>query len=89
MTELSQKLRLRAWVALIVLTGLGTVLSLVPGVGRASDLAGLAILALAWAKTRIILLDYLGLRAAPSWRRGGVAALSFVALLFAGLYMAG
>ncbi|MDD9717943.1 cytochrome C oxidase subunit IV family protein [Dinoroseobacter sp. PD6] len=80
---------LRAWGALLALTVLGTVLSQDAVSWLRPQYAGLAILAVAIAKARIILLDYLGLRGAPSWRRGGVTCLVFAGLLLAGLYMVG
>lgn len=80
---------LRAWGELLALTVLGTVLSQDAVSWLRPQYEGLAILAVAIAKARIILLDYLGLRGAPSWRRAGVTCLVFAGLLLAGLYMVG
>lgn len=45
-----------------------------------------SVLLLALLKGRVILLDYLGLRQAPSFRRGFVMALVAFTLLALGLY---
>ncbi|MBC7153389.1 MAG: nitric oxide reductase F protein [Rhodobacteraceae bacterium] len=50
--------------------------------------AGALILALAWLKARVILARYLGLAAAPFWRRGFEVALALFCLLLLGLYLA-
>jgi hypothetical protein len=76
-----------AWGALLVLTGLGTALS-TDLVALPVPVTGLLILGLALAKARIILLFYLGLKDAPHWRGGGVAALTLCVLLLAGLFLA-
>jgi nitric oxide reductase NorF protein len=78
-----------AWGMLVALTVVGTALSLVAPVWVPAELLGLGILVIAWAKARILLLDYLGLRGAPSWRGGAVFALSAVILLLVGLRLAG
>ncbi|RVT81836.1 nitric oxide reductase F protein [Rhodobacteraceae bacterium CCMM004] len=65
----------------------GTALSLAAPEGSAA--VGLAILALGWAKARLILRDYLGLAAAPTWRGGAMAVLTALCLTFAALYLAG
>lgn len=74
---------IRAWLLLIAFSAGSTALALsVPGLtGTALMAAGAAILTLAWLKARVILSDYLGLRAAPFWRRGFGMVL--------GLYMIG
>ena len=84
MSPLSTTIYLRAWGALIVLTGLGTLVSQMSVLP--DKIAGLLILAVALFKAWIILLNYLGLRGAPSWRAGGVATLVFSVLVLAGLY---
>lgn len=63
---------IRAWAFLIAFSAGSTAFALaVPGLaGTALAVAGAAILTLAWLKARVILSDYLGLRAAPFWRRG-------------------
>ncbi len=48
---------------------------------------GIAILVLAWLKARLILAAYLGLAAAPFWRRGFEIALAAYGLLLAALYL--
>ena len=79
----------RTWLVLAVLSALGTALALVGWTGAARHAAGLAILALAFVKARLILLDYMGLSRALAWRGGAVGAVAAAALLFAGLYLAG
>ena len=75
----------RAWLTLLAI-GAGSTLiaaALSQGVldGPAEPAAGAAILALSWAKARVILARYLGLAGAPFWRRGFEIVL--------GLYCAG
>jgi len=83
---------LRAWAALMLLSLGSTVIARLVGtggLGRASGLvAGAAILALAWAKARVILARYLGLAQAPSWRPGFEIVLGVYALGLLGLYLA-
>lgn len=72
-----------AWLWLVALSMGSTALALARVEGGA--LAGAAILMLAWLKARVILSDYLGLRAAPFWRRGfgmvlGATMLGLLAL---------
>ncbi|MBV2361635.1 cytochrome C oxidase subunit IV family protein [Thalassococcus sp. CAU 1522] len=62
-----------------------TALSLLPQGGWAF---GIAVLVLAFVKARVILLDYLNLRGAPSWRGGFVFATAVTLLVFLGLYAA-
>ena len=45
------------------------------------------ILTLAWLKARVILGRYLGLAAAPFWRRGFNLSLALFCLLLLGLYL--
>lgn len=78
----------RAWAWLAGLSALGTALSVLAPVAPPA-IMGLALLAIAFCKARIILLSYLGLDAAPSWRRGALASVAAAVLLFAGLYVAG
>lgn len=82
---------LTAWLWLIALSVGSTLLArLVPGLaGPALRVAGAAILMLAWAKARIILSDYLGLRAAPFWRRGFGFVLGVYMVVLMGLFAAG
>ncbi|EEW26919.1 hypothetical protein [Rhodobacter ferrooxidans] len=69
----------RTWTLLVGLSALSTLLALLlpdlTGIGL--WLAGAALLALAFAKARLILADYLGLAAARPWLAGftGVLAL--------------
>lgn len=82
-------LLIRAWLLLIALSAGSTALALaVPGLtGPALAVAGAAILTLAWLKARVILSDYLGLRAAPFWRRGFGMVLGFYMIGLLGLYL--
>jgi len=89
MTPLRDPL-LRGWVALVVFSVATTLLAM--AVARnwiqpsAAPLAGAAILALAWAKARVILRRYLGLAEAPSWRRGFDLVLGLFVLGLLALY---
>lgn len=78
---------LRAWITLLALSLATTFLAGLVDAGQVQIMSGLAILILAWAKARIILLDYLGLRRAPYWRGGVVAVIAGQTLLMAGLYL--
>lgn len=82
---------LRAWAALMILSlGSTVVAALVSGggLGRTASLAaGATILALAWAKARVILARYLGLARAPSWRQGFEIVLGLFALGLLVLYL--
>lgn len=82
---------IRAWVWLLGLSLLSTGLALLVDQrlsGGAVTLAGAAILTLSWLKARVILSDYLGLRAAPFWRRGFGMVLAIYMLVLLGLYVA-
>lgn len=78
---------LRAWVALLVLSALSTGLAaLVPGLSGIGLLVVQAlVLGAAWAKARLILADFLELRAAPRWRRGFGFVLALYMLLLLAL----
>lgn len=82
MTALRDPL-LRAWLALVVLSGVATLLSRQPG-----KLAGGAILAIAAIKGRQILSRYLGLAGVPGWQRAFDLLLGLVILLLLALYLA-
>jgi hypothetical protein len=76
-----------AWGGLVALSLTSTLLSL-PGVwAHWPAVSGITILVLAWLKARIILSQYLGLAAAPFWRRGFNFALAVLCLLMMGLYL--
>ncbi|GGE81713.1 nitric oxide reductase F protein [Stappia taiwanensis] len=81
---------LRAWGLLIGLCLASTLVALAVErtsfAGLAATGAGATILLLAWLKARIILSEYLGLAAAPFWRRGFEIVLALYALLLLGLY---
>ena len=79
---------LRTWVALLLLSLLGTALSIAAPGQIPAKLIGFAILAMGWAKARLILLSYLGMAKAPSWRGGAAAIIAFACLVFAALYAA-
>lgn len=77
----------RAWTFLGALSAASTLIALSGQTGLA---VSLVILALAWAKARIILRDYLGLAAAPAWDRGFALALAgYMILAMALVAMAG
>ena len=79
----------RTWLLLAALSAAGTALTFVPPAGAARWITGLVFLALALAKSRLILLSYLGLASAPAWRGGILGSVTLSVLLFAGLYLAG
>ena len=78
----------RAWIALIVLSGLSTIAAGLVEAGIDRRVTGVMVLLLALFKARIILSRYLGLWAAPSWRRGFNLSLTAFCLLLLGLYLA-
>jgi hypothetical protein len=78
---------LRAWGALIGLSLGSTAQSLWHWPPNLGALAGALILTLGWLKARVILSRYLGLSAAPFWRRGFGLALGLFCLLLLGLYL--
>jgi hypothetical protein len=75
----------RAWAALVALSALSTAAAAGLPPGR---LLSLAVLALAWAKARLILDRYLGLAQAPAISRGFALVLALVMLLLAALALA-
>ncbi|QYX56119.1 nitric oxide reductase F protein [Roseovarius sp. SCSIO 43702] len=77
-----------AWALLVVLSLGSTLLSLSGVWVQWPVAAGVAVMALAWQKARIILAQYLQLAQAPSWRRGFDVALTALCLLMLGLYLA-
>lgn len=77
----------RAWIALIALSGCSAVVSALVDGGLNRSLAGAAILLLALFKSRVILSRYLGLWQAPSLLRGFTITLGFFAALLLGLYL--
>jgi hypothetical protein len=78
---------LRAWAALIALSLGSTAVSLWHWPPNLTAMTGALILTLAWLKARVILARYLGLAAAPFWRRGFDLALALFCLLLLGLYL--
>lgn len=78
----------RAWIALLVLSGLATTISVLAGSVLDSRIAGALVLALALAKSRVILSRYLGLWQAPAWLRGFTVVLALFCLIVLGLYLA-
>lgn len=79
---------LRAWLWLIMLSLAATAVSVWPWPVAFTPVAGTLVLGLAWLKARVILARYLGLAAAPFWRRGFDMALGLFCLLLLGLYLA-
>lgn len=72
----------RAWFLLLALSLGSTVLA--AGLPLPPALATGLLLALAWAKARVILRHFLGLAAAPGWARGfSVVIAGYLALIFA------
>lgn len=86
---------LRAWIALLVLSAISTMVAVLIDRGAAPDAtgwttatAGVVILGLALIKGRIILSRYLGLETTRFWRRGFNLGLTIYALVLLGLYLA-
>jgi hypothetical protein len=75
----------RAWTLLLALSAASTALAASGATGAAFVLC---VLALSGLKARVILIDYLGLRAAPAWARGFDLALALLLLVFAALAIA-
>lgn len=84
---------LRAWIWLMALslgaTAVAGALARGAVAGHGTTVAGAVILALAWAKARLILDRYLGLAEAPFWRRGMALVLAIYCLGLLGLYLLG
>jgi len=78
---------LRGWLMLIGLSLGSTGVAIWPLAGGLRVASGAVVLLLALIKTRIILSRYLGLAAAPFWRRGFNAVLGIYVLLLLGLYL--
>ena len=78
---------LRAWGTLICLSLGSTLISLWHWAPAFAAGAGALILTFAWLKARVILSCYLGLDAAPFWRRGFGISLGIFCLLLLGLYL--
>jgi hypothetical protein len=78
----------RAWLALIALSGLATAVSLLrpEAPSWADTVAGAVILGLAWLKARVILDGYLDLAGYPAARQGFGAGLGVFALAALFLY---
>lgn len=75
---------LRAWVILISLS-LGSALVTVLALDR--RIGGTLVLLLALLKARVILSRYLGLDAAPRWRRGFNLTLGLFCAVLLGLFL--
>ncbi|WP_347265916.1 nitric oxide reductase F protein [Paracoccus sp. (in: a-proteobacteria)] len=80
----------RAWLALIGLSAVSTVIALVLPRLDANGLkaASAVILVIAWLKARVILSRYLGLAAVPAIGRGFGLVLALFMLAAIGLYLA-
>lgn len=77
----------RAWGWLIALSLVSTGLSRPEIWSNWPTASGILVLLLSWQKARIILGHYLGLAAAPPWRRGFNFALALLCLLLLSLYL--
>ena len=78
---------IRAWAWLVGLGLATTAAAEGIGAGLAVPVLGTGLLAVAFVKARLILARYLGLDAAPAWRRGFEAAIGAFLVLLAGLYL--
>ena len=80
---------LRAWLVLLALSGLSSVIAArPPGLADMPRLAGAAVLLAAGIKARTILLHYLGLARVPAWRRAFTALLVLLLALLLTLFLA-
>jgi hypothetical protein len=77
----------RAWLHLLLLSALSTVVAAAMSAGYDAKIAGGIVLLLALLKARVILSRYLGLADAPTWRRGFNLSLSLFMLCALGLYL--
>jgi hypothetical protein len=75
----------QAWLVLLALSAGST---LAAGSGLAGPMLALIVLALAWAKARVILGAYLGLQEAPRWQRGFDLGLALLLITMAVLAVA-
>lgn len=77
-----------AWIILIFLSVLSAFAAELVNASIDRRITGVMVLILALFKARVILSRYLGLWAAPSWRRGFNLSLTAFCLLMLGLYLA-
>ncbi|UYV37768.1 nitric oxide reductase F protein [Rhodobacteraceae bacterium D3-12] len=77
-----------AWLWLIGLSIISTVLAEVVSLGTPPIVTGTLVLVVAVLKARTILSRYLGLASAPNWRRGFNLTLTLFALILLTLYLA-
>lgn len=75
----------RAWIWLVVLSAVSTLVALM---GMQPRWLALVVLPIAWAKAQLILDRYLGLAQAPQVARGFALALAAVMVLLIGLAVA-
>lgn len=75
----------QAWLVLLALSAGST---LAAGSGLAGPMLALIVLALAWAKARVILGAYLGLQTAPGWQRAFDLGLALLLAVMAALAVA-
>lgn len=78
---------LRAWGWLMAASGATAALTVLTDGAPLAPWAAAALLCLAGLKAALILRRYLGLDAAPAWRRGFETALGFALALFLGLFL--
>ena len=76
-----------AWLWLVGLSLASSAAALALEAGAPARVTGALVLAFATLKARLILDRYLGLAAAPFWRRGFAWALAGFALLLLGLFL--
>jgi hypothetical protein len=78
---------LHAWAWLMAASAATAVLTLATDGAPLGPLSAAALLGLAGVKAALILRRYLGLEAAPFWRRGFETALGFALIVFLGLFV--
>lgn len=78
----------RAWIGLIVLSLITAAISALIDLVPISPVFSVLVLIPALIKAHLILADYLRLRQAKSWLRGGMVAITIVTLTMAVLYLA-
>lgn len=77
----------RAWLWLVVLSAATSLAAALAGAGRWHPALAAIVLALAGLKAVQILRHYLGLEAAPTWRRGFETVIGLYLTLLFGLYL--
>ena len=84
---MSTDLTIRAWIGLIVLSGVSVLIAAGAAGWLSAGAAGTLVLVFAWLKARVILSRYLGLWQAPVWLSGFNWTIGFYCLLLVVLFL--